>query len=144
MTNFSSFPSSSCLVLRPKNPFALLSASSTRKMQHALRSSTLRGCGSHLSHRSSLSFTHRLPRTLELMAAASSTEMQGIRTSIRPLYPRSAGVSSQRSPHCAPFQHYHSIPPNLEIAWQIHGQARPTGTRTGFRNGGGGSSGAQS
>jgi hypothetical protein len=50
-------PSSSCLVLRPKNPFALLSESSTRKVQHALHSSTLRGCGSHLRHKSSLSFT---------------------------------------------------------------------------------------
>jgi hypothetical protein len=71
-------------------------------------------CGSHLRHKSSLSFTHRLPRTLELMAAASSTRMQGIRTSILILYPRSAGAPIQRLPHRAPFQHHHSFPTNLE------------------------------
>jgi hypothetical protein len=113
VVNISSFPSSSCLVLRLKNPFALLSASSIRKKQHALRLSTSRGCGSHLRHKSSLSLTHRLPRTLELMAAASSTKMQGIRTSILALYPRSGGAPSQRSPHRAPFQHHHNILTNL-------------------------------
>ena len=84
-------------------------------MQHALHSSTLRGCDSHLRHKSFLTFTHRLPRTLEFMAAASSTKMEGIRTSILTLYPRSAGGPSQRSPHRAIFQHYHNIPTNLEI-----------------------------
>lgn len=38
------FPFSSCLGHTPRSPYALLSANSTRKMQHALRSSTLRGC----------------------------------------------------------------------------------------------------
>ena len=112
--NFSSFSSSSCLVLRPKNPFAFLLASSIGKVQHALHLSTLRGCGSHLRHKSSLSFAHRLPGTLELMAAASSTTIQGIRTSIPIHYPRSAGASSQRSPHRAPIQHYRGIPTDLE------------------------------
>jgi hypothetical protein len=112
--NLSSFSSSSCLVLRPKNPFAFPFANSIRKVQHALHSSTLRGYESHLRHKSSLSFMHRLPRTLELMAAASSTTIQGIRTSILTLYPRSAGGLSQQSPHRAQFQHYHSIPTNLE------------------------------
>jgi hypothetical protein len=118
----------------------------------------------HLHHKSSLSFTRRLPRTLELMAARSSTKMQGIRTSILTHYPRSAGGPSQRLPHRAPFQHHHSIPTNLETLLlstktttilsclvdprpkdlRDHGQAKPTSTRTGFRNNGGGSSGAQS
>ena len=42
--NVSTFSSSSCLVLRQKNPFSLLLASSIRKVQHALHLSTLRGC----------------------------------------------------------------------------------------------------
>jgi hypothetical protein len=81
---------------------------------HALHSSTLRGCGSHLCHKSSLGFTHRLPRTLELIAAASSTKMQEILTSILTLHPRSAGAPGQRSAHRPSFQYYHSIPTNLE------------------------------
>ena len=48
------------------------------------------------------------------MAAASYTEIQGIRTSMLALYPRSAGAPSQRSHHRARFQHYHSIPTNQE------------------------------
>jgi hypothetical protein len=78
------FPSSLCLVLRPKNPFVLLLASSIRERQtlctRAL--SALRGCRSHLRHNSSLSFMYRSPRTLEFMDAASCTKMSGIRTSI--------------------------------------------------------------
>ncbi|SRR6266403_659587 len=53
-----SFPSSSCLELRPKSPFTLLLASLIRKAPHALHLSTLRGCVSPLYHISSLSFTH--------------------------------------------------------------------------------------
>ena len=83
-------------------------------MRRALHSSTLRRCGSHLCYKSSLTFTHRSPRALELMTAGSSTKMQGIRTSILTLYPPSAGGPSQRLPHRAPFQHYHSIPTDLE------------------------------
>jgi len=47
------------------------------------------------------------------MAVASSTKMQGIRTSILTLYLRSAGAPSRRPPHRAPFLHYPSIPTNL-------------------------------
>jgi hypothetical protein len=49
------------------------------------------------------------------MTAASSTKIQGIRTSMLTLFPRSAGALSQRSPHRTPFQHPHSIPTNLEL-----------------------------
>jgi hypothetical protein len=48
------------------------------------------------------------------MAAGSSTKMQGIRTSIPIHYPRSAGGPTQRLPHRAPFQHYHSIPTSIK------------------------------
>src|SRR6266849_5642981 len=51
------FPFLLALGTQNKNPFALFVASSIRKVQHALHSSTLRGCGSHLLHKSSLSFT---------------------------------------------------------------------------------------
>src|SRR5258707_930791 len=79
-------------------------------MQHALRSSTSRGCASPLSHLlSSHSFIHRLPSTLELMAAASSTKMQWIRTSIQALYPQSADALSQRTPRRTPYQYRHIV-----------------------------------
>lgn len=71
-------------------------------------------CLSLLRYESSLSFTRRLLRTLELMAAVSSMKIQEIRTSMPTLYLRSAGAPSQRSPHRTPFQHRHSFPINLE------------------------------
>ena len=77
VVDFYSFPSSSCLVFRPKNRFALLLAGSIRKVQRALHSGTLRRCGSYLRHKSSLNFTDRSPRMLELMAARSSTKNAG-------------------------------------------------------------------
>ena len=100
-------------------------------MQHALRSSTLRGCVSApLTNMSSLSFTHRLRRTLELMAATSSTEMQEILTSILTPYPRSAGASNLLTPHRAPSQRGHNILSNFEdpllsattrtLSFQVH------------------------
>ena len=135
--------------------------------------STSQGCGSHLRHKLSLSFTHRLPRTLELTTAAwppSSTKDifhedevdRDVDTDPLPSRRRrtQSMIASSRAISTIS-QHFHK-PRNLpsihdglihprdprpkypEIAWQNHGQAKPTTTKTGFINNGDRSLGAQS
>jgi hypothetical protein len=60
-----------------RNPIRIVLANSITKVQHALHSSTSRGCRSRLRHKSSSSFTHKLPRTLELMAAVAAILHEG-------------------------------------------------------------------
>ena len=131
------------LLLRPKNPFPLLLA------QYALDStrSTSRGCGSHLRQKSSLSFTHRFQRTLKLMAVASSTKTQGMRTSILTLLPSkrrrtqstiasSRPTSSQPShkPRNSPSPSIHDDGAELPGRSQAKGTQRSHGKSTGKRN----------
>ena len=142
--------------IQTKIPIGFLLTSLIKRVQHALRSSTLRRYSSHLRHKSSLSLTHRLPRTLELMAATSSTKMLGIRMSIlNPLSSKRRRTQSTIASSCAistspRHSHKPRNPPSIHddddadlpgtsqvkstqrIVWQNHGQAKPTTTRTGF------------